>query len=351
MKRATQLTIFSTLLMVAMMLALYLFTISELEAEMSPIHLLLLIPTVLFAYVASAIVIDQTLNPLRLMISKVRDIGNMDFSKPLVIDGSDDELREYVTAFNEMSQKLNRHIELQKRFISDASHELATPITVINGHADMLLRRKDEHPEIIDNGLEIIKSEILKMDGLIDSLLLLARSDSGRQSYTFEQTGLSELIIESIEEARLVAPDFTFNAAISPNITANVDEYAIRRVLRIILSNAIKYSGDSKEITAEATITHEMVNITIKDNGIGIAEEHLPYIFDRFYRVDPSRTKKTGSSGLGLAIAKEIIDAHSGEIKVTSLPEKGTELVIILSTYKPSSNLHIPHKTTSPKLR
>ena len=331
MKRATQLTIFSSVLMIASMLVLYLFTISELEAQFSPMHLILLIPTVLFSCVVSALVIDQALNPIRLMISKVKAVGNMDFSKPLIIGGTDDELKEYVDAFNEMSQKLNRYIEQQKQFISDASHELATPITVINGHADMLIRRKDERPEIVDNGLEIIKSEILKMDSLVDSLLLLARSDSGSQAYTFEQADLSAFILESIEEAKLVAPDFVFNAKVEPGIAANVDEYAIRRVMRIILSNAVKYSGGSREVEVEATVSHEIVNIAIRDRGIGISKEHLPYIFDRFYRVDPSRARKTGSSGLGLAIGKEIIAVHGGEIMVKSEHSQGTEFTIVLS--------------------
>ena len=258
MKRATQLTIFSTALIIATVILLYLMLISELNTDMNPEHLIVLVPAAVLAYLVSALVIDQTLNPIRLMISKVREVGNMDFSKPLVIDGSDDELREYVAAFNTMSQKLSSYIELQKQFISDASHELATPITVINGHADMLLRRGEEHPEMIGSGLAIIKSEILKMDGLVDSLLLLARSDSGKQTYAFEPADLSGLLVESIEEAVLMAPDFTFESDIEPGIIARCDEYAIRRVMRIILTNAVKYSDEGRLIKIKASATHGM---------------------------------------------------------------------------------------------
>jgi len=331
MKRATQLTIFSTVLIFATVFVLYFLLLSELDAEMRPMHLLIFALAALLAYVVSAIIIDQTLNPIRLMISKVNEVGKMDFSKPLVIDGTDDELREYVAAFNSMSQKLHRYIERQKQFVSDASHELSTPITVINGHADMLLRHKKEHPELLDDGLEVIKSEIQRMDGLVDSLLLLARSDSGKQTYNFETVDLSGLLLESIGEAKLVAPDFSIEPDLEPGIKVRCDEYAIRRVMRGVLSNAVKYSDEGRLIQVKASVSHGMARISVKDSGIGIAPEHLPIIFDRFFRVDPSRSKKTGSSGLGLAIAKEIIEAHGGEINVESTVGEGSEFSITLS--------------------
>jgi len=337
-KRATLLTIFSTTLMIFIMLTLYFFILSELDAQVSPVHLIILIPMIIFSYIASALVIDQTLNPIRLMITKVRAVGNMDFSTPLKIDDSDDELREYVIAFNEMSQKLNRYIELQKRFISDASHELATPLAVINGHADMLSRRKESHPEILDNSLGIIRSEALRMDELVNSLLQLARSDNGKELYSIERINLSNLTAESINEARLVAPEFTFNEEIESEIWISCDDYAIRRVMRIILTNAIKYSGKNRVVSITATTDNEHAHIKIEDCGIGIPEQHMKNIFDRFYRVDPSRSKKTGSSGLGLAIAKEIVSAHNGTILVESEPDKGSAFEVVLPIS--SSNLH-----------
>jgi len=330
-KRSTQLTIISTALIVAAVLPLYLILISETGADMDPGHFIFLIIAAVLSYIVSAIVIDMTLNPIRIMISKVNEIGNMDFSKPLVIDSSDDELREYVAAFNSMSQKLGRYIELQKQFISDASHELATPITVINGHADLLLRRGRAHPELVDGGLEIIKSEILRMDGLVESLLLLARSDSGKQNYTFEPVDITVLLMESLDEASLVAPDFIFESDIEPGIIVRCDEYAIRRVMRILLSNAVKYSGEGRLVMIRASVSHSLVSVLVKDSGIGIAPEHLPFVFDRFYRVDTSRSKKTGSSGLGLAIAKEIIDAHGGDIHAESMLDEGTGFTFVLS--------------------
>lgn len=342
-KNTAQLKIFITLLLVSIILILYLLLISDVNAEMldkginyvyipfkSEIIILFII-TAILAYTASSIIIDRILNPIRIMISKVNDIGNMNFSKPLVIRSEDEELREYVIAFNNMSEKLSNYIEQQKRFISDASHELVTPITVINGHANLLLRHGKRQPELLESGLNTIQSEALKMDELIDNLLLLARSDSKKQIYNFEYVSVSRLITESIIEAELIAPDFHFEFFIDQEVNIKCDEYAIRRVLRIILSNAVKYSGDSNTIQIIAYKSHELINIQIKDNGIGISTENQAHIFDRFYRVDDSRSKQSGGTGLGLSIAKEIILAHGGNIQVSGEINIGTVFTITLS--------------------
>lgn len=342
MSRTTELTLFSTMMITITMLLLYAMILSEINSELTQqglgfmliqpraLHLGLFIPATSLAYLASALIIDKTLNPIRLMIYKVNELGEMNFSQPLVINTGDEELQEYVSAFNRMSETIELYIERQKRFVSDASHELATPITVINGHADLLLRRRQTNPELVENSLNIIKSEILRMDDLVESLLMLARSDSKKQPYAFEEVNISNMLADGINEATAITPHFTFEADIEENISAQCDEYAIRRLLRIIISNAVKYSDKEKLLQIRAYTSPEAVHISIKDSGIGIAPEHLPYIFQRFYRVDPSRSKKTGSSGLGLAIAKEIIDAHSAEIKVKSQTGEGTEVEIFM---------------------
>jgi signal transduction histidine kinase len=183
---------------------------------------------------------------------------------------------------------------------------------------------------MLEDGLRIIKAEALRMDELIDSLLLLARSDSGKQSYAFEQTGISELLKESVAETMIIAPEFEFETEIGGDISVKCDAGAIRRAIRVLLSNAVKYSEDEKRVKVKLAESHGLVSISVTDRGIGIPPEHLPRIFDRFYRVDDSRSKKTGSSGLGLAIAKEIITAHGGEIQASSGTGSGTEFNIIL---------------------
>ena len=328
MKRATQLVLFSTGLMLTAVFVLYVMLIAETGVEfLRRYHIFPFIMMIVIAYTVSSIIIDQVLNPIRLMIAKVREIGDMNFAKPLVIDDDDDELREYAFQFNNMAQKLNQYIERQKRFVSDASHELATPITIINGHADLLLRHGvNSDPHLLENGLSTIKQEIMRMNDLVESLLTLARSDSGKENYTFRSTNITTLLTESIAEMQTIAPHFTVEFNAPDNLTANCDAYAIHRVMRIILSNAIKYAEDGRHVELGASSAHGFIEVYVKDNGIGIPEEHLSRIFQRFYRVDDSRSKKTGSSGLGLAIAKEIIDAHGGEIAAYSNVGEGVEI-------------------------
>jgi signal transduction histidine kinase len=339
MKNATKLVLFATLMITAVLFVVYLSLIAEINTELhsrgidyaypyaSLVPIVALLVTAVVTFGISFALVDQLLNPIRLMIAKVKELDRMKPSAPLRIPSGDDELREYADAFNHMSQNLRGYIERQKRFISDASHELTTPITIINGHADLLLRHAKAQPELLDNGLTVIKNEVLRMSQLVDGLLLLARSDNARQEYAFERQDLSLLIHESIAEARLIAPHFVFAADIEGGISATCDAYAIRRVLRILFNNAIKYAG---RCTVKAYASHGLAHIDITDDGIGIASEHVPRIFDRFYRVDDSRNKKTGSSGLGLAIAQEIVHAHGGEITAASEIGQGTTFAIVL---------------------
>jgi signal transduction histidine kinase len=340
MKNATKLTLASTVIITSALFILYLSLMIDIAAAVRSrgvedfsfpwinenIMVILLI-TAAIAFVINSILVDQLLNPIRLMIAKVKELEKMNSSSPLRIPSGDDELREYADAFNHMSQSLRGYIERQKRFISDASHELTTPITVINGHADLLLRRHNTQPELLDEGLTVIKAEVLRMSELVDSLLLLTRSDNDQQEYAFEKLNLSLLIHESIAEAKLIAPDFIVESQIDEDIPATCDPYTVKRLLRILFNNAVKYASECR---VRAYTSHSLAYIIVSDNGIGIAAEHLPRIFDRFYRVDDSRTKKTGSSGLGLAIAQEIVHAHGGEIRVESEIGKGTTFTVML---------------------
>lgn len=364
LKSATKLALFSTAVIVVAMLVLYALLSYAFEDQLrilraapgalseSPANTLqfLLIPiffVVPVSYVISALIIDRVLNPVRVMIEKVKSVGDRSFNSKLFLDTSEDELTEYALAFNQMSSKISEYIERQKQFISDASHELVTPVTVIVGHADMLLRWGKDEPDTLASGLATIKTEALAMNELIENLLFFARSDNSRIAYDRKECDLSALINECIGEQRLLYPDFeilcdNFDA---PRIYADAD--AIRRVLRILITNSVKYSPDSKTISV--TLEHDGRNIrlSVTDRGIGIDAKYLTKIFDRFYRVDDSRARETGGTGLGLAIAREILDAHGYSIAAQSAPGEGTTMTITLSAAKPSSNLHKRTLTSS----
>jgi signal transduction histidine kinase len=252
------------------------------------------------------------------------------------MDSAEDELREYAIAFNDMTAKVSDHIERQKRFISDASHELTTPVAVIAGHSDMLLRWGKDDPATLASGLETIRREAFAMNGLIENLLFFARTDGGRQRYNMQRLDLTGFVEDCIREQRLLHPDFTitFETNASAGLPARVDADALRRVFRILFDNAVKYSAEIKEIAVSLMVSRtagaRAANIRVSDRGVGMEQRHLEKIFDRFYRADDSRTRESGGSGLGLAIAKEIVAAHGGEIKAESKPAAGTSVTFRL---------------------
>lgn len=386
LNRTARLTLFSTAIITVVMFFLQLLLLDSANPDAPHWAALLALPaTALIAYVVSALVIDRAMNPIRLMIERVREIGNMNFAKPLVVYDEGEDVREYAEAFNNMAHRLNDYIERQKRFISDASHELATPLTAINGHADLLLRRMEMMETTaprLATSLTAIKTEALRMSDLVDSLLMLARSDAGKQSYRFAKVDVTRLCEEALEEARHIARGsfaqgdavevrasrdntlrdnaslcdvaIVFEADFAPPLTALADENALRRVVRILLVNAIKHAPASAEnatpaasheplrITLSARAEGGLLHISVRDTGVGIAPQHLPRIFERFYRADPARAQKnaaqnaapqsTASSGLGLAIAREIITAHGGEIHAQSQPNQGTTLTFFIKS-------------------
>lgn len=302
------------------------------------------------SYFTSSLIIDKALNPVRTMIEKVRSVGERDFGSKISVDSSEDELREYALAFNQMSSKLDEYIEKQKRFISDASHELVTPVTVIAGHADMLLRWGKDDAHMLADGLDTIKKEAFAMNSLIEDLLFFARSDSDRMAYTKQTIDFTRLLSECIAEQRVIRPDFPILFDTTKPHTIHADPEAMKRVIRILFANSVKYSRDSKQITvtlyrkqrlepallttrreeAKPQENRQALILRVSDCGIGIAPDRLPKIFDRFYRIDDSRAKETGGTGLGLAIAKKILNAHGYAITAESVPEEGTTMVIEL---------------------
>ncbi|MDR2088121.1 MAG: HAMP domain-containing histidine kinase, partial [Clostridiales Family XIII bacterium] len=230
---------------------------------------------------------------------------------------------------------VNEHVEKQKRFISDASHELTTPVAVIAGHSDMLLRWGKDDPALLADSLSAIRHEALSMNALIENLLFFARTDSGNRQYHTERidfAALTALAEECLSEQRLLHPDFRIELRADANakIAIRADADALRRVFRILLDNGVKYSAEAKDIRVLMDADARTVCIRVSDRGVGMERAHLERIFDRFYRADDSRTRESGGSGLGLAIAKEIVGAHGGQIKAESAPGAGTTVTLRL---------------------
>ncbi|MBS4174001.1 HAMP domain-containing sensor histidine kinase [Bacillus sp. FJAT-49736] len=225
--------------------------------------------------------------------------------------------------------------EKQQQFVSDASHELRTPLAVIQTRGDLLLRTpeatiQDKLPDI-----SIILKECRRLAKLVSNLLTLARSDSNEIEIERKEFYLDELLRDIVDHFSEVASfqGKTIALISAPPITFCGDRDRIHQLIVILLDNAMKYTGENGWIELSCFETKNHIGLTIKDNGIGIKEDNIPHIFDRFYQVDKSRTKSE-SLGLGLSIAKWIVDKHAGKIKVESKLGKGTKFEILFSKKK-----------------
>ena len=234
-------------------------------------------------------------------------------------------------------QDITEHVKLdnmQKEFVADVSHELKTPITSIMGYADTLLEEEYDK-ETRDKFLNVIASEARRMARLVTDLLTLSRYDSNKKRIKKEQFDLGELVKKC--QDKLAIEIKKKNHTVNSFVTADVppvfaDKDDIERVIFNILTNSIKYTPDGGEIKIYVGFVYNDAYIKIFDNGIGIPEEDLGRIFERFYRVDKARTREMGGTGLGLSIAKEILDKNGGSIDIKSVVGQGTEVVVRIPT-------------------
>ena len=234
-------------------------------------------------------------------------------------------------------QDITEHVKLdnmQKEFVADLSHELKTPITSIMGYADTLLEGEYEK-ETQDKFLNVIASEARRMARLVTDLLTLSRYDSNKKGTQKESFDLGDLVKRCQEKLGIEIQKKNHN--VSCFVTADVppvyaDKYDIERVVLNILTNSIKYTPEGGEIKIYVGFVYNDAYIKVFDNGIGIPEEDLNRIFERFYRVDKARTREMGGTGLGLSIAKEILDKNGGSIDIKSVVGQGTEVVVRIPT-------------------
>lgn len=350
-KNTFRLTIYAVILIMAAVTLSYILLFSEFrehldEASMQKLtgkFLIILFASAVLAFFVSSLIIDQVLNPVREMTRKVVSIGNRDFSEKLPIDSDDLELREYAVVFNEMVDKLDTYIEAQKHFISDASHELATPLTIVLGIADQLQRWSKYDEAKLTAGLDAIVKESRRMNNLVNVLLFFARSDGGTQPYQFQDGTIAKFLEETLSSYELLYPDFVFNLQIKSDPVVTFDAASIERVFHILLDNAVKYDTIQCCINIILDQNNNYAMIEFKDHGPGFPDSDLDKIFNRFYRSDDSRTRQTGGTGLGLAIAKEIAAAHKGSI----MAENNSGAQVTLQLPLASSNLHNKHLTSS----
>jgi signal transduction histidine kinase len=270
----------------------------------------------------------RALQPIEKITNQAKMISVSDLSKRINIDGPDDELKRLAETFNTMISSIEYSYEKQNRFALDASHELATPLTVIKGYVDIIGRWGKDDPEVLEEAIGSIKKEITNMTKLLDKLLFLAKNDNEITKIEKTKFWLNELIIEVVKENKLIHKDISVYYDINNTVLVYADIRLIKQMMRAIIDNSIKYSKEACEIIINSKSLKEKFEIRISDNGIGIPPEELPHIFDRFYRVDKARTRDLGGSGLGLSIVKWIAEKHGGSVKAESALGQGTSIII-----------------------
>ncbi|MFJ7737321.1 ATP-binding protein [Lysinibacillus sp. NPDC097287] len=298
-------------------------TMSLLKIILILVTLLAAIP-ILLASLALSRLILQPLERLSTTMKKSADTGK--YEKIELTDKGKDELTEISRTFNGMMEKLELHYQKQQQFVSNASHELKTPITVIESYAKLLLRRGFDNEAVAKESLQAIANESARMHEMVLQLLELAKNKE-QLDIQWEQIELASLLENTATQMQQAYHrPFIVDEAVPSHIYS--DEKMLKQLLFILLDNARKYSEG--EIRIHASENNQHVFVTIQDCGDGIPEEHLPHLFERFYRVGEDRNRKTGGTGLGLAIAKELANQLLIKIEVESVVGKGSNFTLCI---------------------
>lgn len=270
---------------------------------------------------------EQELESLAL---ELQDIDASSLDKRLNLKSDQNELQDLTSAINGMLDRVRQSYQSQIRFVSDASHELRTPIAVIQGYINLLDRWGKEDEAVRDEAITAIKTETESMKLLIEQLLFLARGENHSMKLKPERFLASTLADEIIKEAKLIDKTHEYTFILNEDAEVFADKQYIKQAIRILIDNAEKYSPDGENILLKVDKKDQTVRFEVQDHGIGIDSEDVLHIFDRFYRSDESRARTTGGSGLGLAIAKWIAIQHKGYYEVTSRKDIGTRISLVL---------------------
>ena len=290
--------------------------------------------------------VRRTMAPLNDLALRVDELGRMQLSggkmetleQAIERASVDSDLASIEVALNRLLRQMQEAKLQQMRFVNDASHELRTPIAVIQGYVNMLDRWGKDDPDVLAESIASLKAESEHMQELVEQLLFLARGDAGRTVLRRAHTNLAALVGEVCEESQMIDAGHTYRLAFDaalisdPRCDASVDVALVKQALRVIVQNAAKYSDAGTPISfgVAPDAGAGTIDISVEDEGIGMNQESAAHAFERFYRADNARDAGAQGSGLGLAIAKWIVDSHGGVIGVTSVEGVGSRFTIRL---------------------
>lgn len=248
----------------------------------------------------------------------------------LNVEGTKDELKALTVGINRMLDRMEEAYEMQKQFVSEASHELRTPITVLQGYSSMLRRWGAEDKDVLAESVEAIESEAKSMQELVEKLLFLSRHEHRKLPFAKEWFDMAEVIHELEKEMVYLSDTRKILCPVCEPVRVYGDRQLLKQAFRVFLDNAVKYTAQGDTISISCKNCSGACEVAIADTGIGMRRVDLEGIFGRFFRADTVRGKNIEGHGLGLSIARLIIDGHAGKILVTTQYTKGSSFVITL---------------------
>ncbi|MBK9337839.1 MAG: HAMP domain-containing histidine kinase [Lewinellaceae bacterium] len=288
-------------------------------------------PLLLFVlFLATAIAASRGIAPVKKLIQAASGISGTNINTRLPLPENKDEIYQLAATINELLERVENGFQREKQFTADASHEIRTPLTAIRGTLEVLLRKQRE-PAQYEEKINRVIGEVDRLDAMLDQLLQLARLESGHVSVHRTPVDLQMLFRALADkwQPRLQEKNMELRVQIPPAASVTTDAAMLNVVLDNLLGNAIKYGNTGGHI--DCTWQSESVALVLRDNGPGISAGQLPYLFDRFYRVDNSRNTVVPGSGLGLSIAKKLADLLGIQLSVSSREGEGTTFVLVFS--------------------
>ena len=283
---------------------------------------------VFLAALGSCVIIGRSLRPLRRITESAREITDgSDLSRRIQLSPGRDEVHELADTFNDMMGRLERSFDAERQFTSDASHELRTPVTVILAECEMA-EKMPEDTEAVQESVTEIHKQARKMSELIGKLLAYTRLEQGTRRIDREELDLSGLVEDVCEEQRTVAArNIKIECEASPDVLVNGDVALLISLVQNLVTNAVKYGKDGGHVWVKVYSEGSKACVSVRDDGIGIGEEDLACIWNRFYQADRSRSDESRGIGLGLSLAQQIARLHGGRITASSRPGEGSEFI------------------------
>jgi signal transduction histidine kinase len=290
----------------------------------------IVIVALILGFVGGWATAGAVLRPVSRMVQGANAIStSRDFSRRVETPAQHDEIGELAATLNEMLASLEGAYRAEQRFVSDASHELRAPLTAIQANLELLERRPDMSAEERMEAIHEASREAHRLARLVADLLALARADAGL-SLARQPVELESIVLDAVEEARhlTTGQQLKLGWLDAVQVAGNADR--LKQLVLILLDNAIKYTPPGGQISVDLTQDATVIRLLVADSGVGIPAEALPHVFERFYRADPARARDPGGTGLGLPIARWIVEQHKGQISLTSTPGQGTTATVLL---------------------